>query len=358
MYTSFTAKNYRSFRDFTIEPLARVNLLAGQNNVGKTALLEAISIYHSGDPSAGLSVNLARGLEELRRDELLWNLFRGFDPTQTITLSGKNAQDEAQVLEITYRERATSRISLGNGQEKDSSKIKSVLGELQAAQSEILFQYRNSSGEASQPLRIFFEGDELRLDRPPGFKKPNLLFLQSRSRENHQAIAQGFSQLRETNNHRQIVEVLQLIENRLNGLEVLLAGNKTMIYGDIGLKRLMPMPLMGEGIGRLLEIALAIVTVPDGLVLIDEIENGLHYSVLGKVWGAIGDLAREYNVQVFATTHDWECIKAAYEAFSESSPDEFLYHRLERTLDGEDVGVVTADAESLGVTFEMYWEIR
>ncbi len=42
MFQSFTFKNFRCFRDFKLDSLARVNLIAGQNNVGKTALLEAI----------------------------------------------------------------------------------------------------------------------------------------------------------------------------------------------------------------------------------------------------------------------------------------------------------------------------
>ena len=64
-------------------------------------------------------------------------------------------------------------------------------------------------------------------------------------------------------------------------------------------------------------------------IFIDEIENGIHHSVQCKVWQAIGQVARELDIQVFATTHSLEMIRAAYEAFKEDDMlDEFRYHRL------------------------------
>jgi AAA15 family ATPase/GTPase len=78
---------------------------------------------------------------------------------------------------------------------------------------------------------------------------------------------------------------------------------------------------------------------------VDEIENGLHYSVLKDVWKAIAHAARQANVQVFATTHSWECIQAAHQAFRECGPYELAYHRLDR-LD-ERIVVKTFNEENL-----------
>jgi hypothetical protein len=71
-----------------------------------------------------------------------------------------------------------------------------------------------------------------------------------------------------------------------------------------------PLLSLGQGINRLFEIALALVNAKDGLLLIDEMENGLHYSVQPAVWRMIFDMSRRLNVQVFATSHSWDCIKA------------------------------------------------
>ena len=45
MYSSFRVQNFRGFKDLRLDDLARVNLIAGKNNTGKSALLEAIFTY-------------------------------------------------------------------------------------------------------------------------------------------------------------------------------------------------------------------------------------------------------------------------------------------------------------------------
>lgn len=57
-----------------------------------------------------------------------------------------------------------------------------------------------------------------------------------------------------------------------------------MLYVDIGINKKIPMSFMGDGISRLTSILLAILTTKNGIVFIDEIENGIHYSVQNKIW--------------------------------------------------------------------------
>ena len=78
-------------------------------------------------------------------------------------------------------------------------------------------------------------------------------------------------------------------------------------------------------------IVMSTALVQDGVVLVDEIENGLHHSVLPGVWKVIAKAAEQFNVQMFATTHSFECVEAAHEALG---PDGFSLHRLE-VVDGE-----------------------
>ena len=62
MFRKFTVRNFRCFRDIEIEPLARVNLIAGRNNVGKTALLEALNIHSApSTPERVFAANFLRG---------------------------------------------------------------------------------------------------------------------------------------------------------------------------------------------------------------------------------------------------------------------------------------------------------
>src|SRR5438874_2259678 len=75
MIQSFHIKNYRGFKDFTIEPLERVNLIAGSNDVGKTSLLEALYI----NLAPGIAFHSNLGSDKYERERSTWlNLFRGF----------------------------------------------------------------------------------------------------------------------------------------------------------------------------------------------------------------------------------------------------------------------------------------
>ncbi len=90
MYTSFSIENFRCFENMTIEPLARVNLICGENNTGKTALLEALWL-HSGPnlPDLGLRLYGFRNIAGPDPARLLHDLFRNFDPHRTISLEAK-----------------------------------------------------------------------------------------------------------------------------------------------------------------------------------------------------------------------------------------------------------------------------
>ena len=104
-----------------------------------------------------------------------------------------------------------------------------------------------------------------------------------------------------------------------------------MICVDIGLQELVPLSILGAGMTHVARIVLAAATATGGVVLVDEIENGLHHSVQPDVWGVIATAAKQFDVQLFATTHSFECVEAAHEALG---ADGFSLHRLE-VVDGE-----------------------
>jgi AAA15 family ATPase/GTPase len=106
----------------------------------------------------------------------------------------------------------------------------------------------------------------------------------------------------------------------------------------------------------LLSVLLAIANTRGGIVLTDEIDTGLHHSVLQKVFEAIGLAARNADAQVFATTHSYECIMAAHRAFSEGEGYDLSLHRLDRI--DHHIRVVTYDRESLEASLDLSWEVR
>lgn len=118
-----------------------------------------------------------------------------------------------------------------------------------------------------------------------------------------------------------------------------------------------PLPLraLGDGANRLFGLALALASARDGLLLVDEIENGLHYSVQPDVWRLVFEMATRLNVQVFATTHSYDCIKAFEEAARESEEEGVLVRlarKGDRTLVGE------FDERELEIAVEGEIEVR
>lgn len=114
--------------------------------------------------------------------------------------------------------------------------------------------------------------------------------------------------------------------------------------GIIKLKNMTkPIPLngMGDGILRILQLVLGIFPASNGFLLIDEFENGLHYSVQEQVWRLIFQLSKELNIQVFATTHSRDCIEAFSRAANDSEESALLL-RIGKSVKKENYGKIIA----------------
>jgi hypothetical protein len=360
MLTDFVVKNYRCFSSLHLKDLARVNLIAGQNNTGKTSLLEAVQL-HCNPTNARLPELIAgyRGIENVEKaaEEVIGWFFLNRQPSNIIELSSADAQGASRALTIRLMDVGTARDQLpeiskyesrGNTPWDDNARllVLSYQGpSSEARTSLLLWTRRGPSGEwvlssfndlKPWDVRCIWEGSGL------PFSTGDVAH---------------FSELEVAKRQPELLDGLKIVEPRLQSLSLVVLGGKSVIHGDIkGLDRLIPVPLMGEGIRRLMSILLAILNAPGGFVLVDEIENGLHYSVQKQVWQAIAQAARQADVQVFATTHSYECIQAAHEAFKETGQYDFALHRLDR--EDNTIEAVTYDQETLEYALEMFHEVR
>ncbi len=133
--------------------------------------------------------------------------------------------------------------------------------------------------------------------------------------------------------------------------------NKPVLHVGLNSSEVFPATQLGQGFNRLLRIYSALFAAEAGVFLIDEIETGLHHSVLPTIWKGLAAVARQEDVQIFATTHSREAILAAHRVFSAEPEYDFAYHRLERDAKG-DVQVVTYDQEALAGADEANFEVR
>jgi AAA15 family ATPase/GTPase len=123
-----------------------------------------------------------------------------------------------------------------------------------------------------------------------------------------------------------------------------------------GIDEPIPLRSLGDGMQRVLGIILALVNAKDGMLLIDEFENGLHYSVQPDIWRLLFKVAHRLNVQVFATTHSWDCIEAFQKAAVEDAGEEGMLIRLEEK--NNEIGTTLFDERRLGIATREQIEVR
>ncbi len=322
MLKSLRIRNFRNLVDLKIDRLERVNLFTGRNNSGKTTLLEALFLLvGGGDPVATAAVNSSRGIDmaggTLAVREAFWKpLFFAFDMNQDIAIEAVHEEHKRLSLCIKLERSATTQVPL--------KKLEARPVEEFFSDTALSFAFSiNGGAPAVRTMRV--RGDQIQFESPEASLPLHVMLLSTRSGD-PQKDAVRLGQLRKHKRADMLLETLKIVEPRLQSIEDSSASGTPMIWGDIGLEELMPLPVMGEGMTRVTRLILAISATPGGVVLIDEIENGLHHEILPKVWQAVDAAAKSLDTQVIATTHSYECVEAAHQALGN---DGFGLHRLE-----------------------------
>ena len=228
----------------------------------------------------------------------------------------------------------------------------------QGALSQILEQKFTDSHNNQTKFEIKFVDGQLRMQPVPSNPPFPCYFLSARRSPSQEKVANLFGRLVKSKRVQdlELVNILKLVEPRLLQLDVIPSAGSSMIYGDIGLDQMLPISLMGDGMERVIGIVLSIANASGGIVLIDEVENGIHHSILSNFWQVIDKAARDFDTQVIATTHGYECIREAHKAFSASDSYDFLFHRLDRI--GDRVESATYDREALEAAIKAEFEVR
>jgi hypothetical protein len=388
MFTHFIIKNFRCFAGLHLKQLGRVNLIAGKNNTGKTALVEAIHLHNNPDNcQLPVLINKQRGIAEPMRafSNVIGWLFYGRHPGIGIELSSFDEKGINRTLSMYLLDGASARAHFPEAVKElveamPGGQWNTVLGGLVLRYEQPGEQPRFSWAAPSQFTGMTWVSSRIPWSIPS-------VFIGSGVSSAEQDV-KFFGEIEVAKRQAEVLPALRILEPRLQKLSLaplvgdpglygslpvsslspqsslsprpqmspVLQSEEAILHGDIGLPRLVPMPFMGEGLRRVLSIVLAIANAPGGVVLIDEVENGLHYSVMKDVWKAIALAARQMDVQVFATTHSYECIQAAHEAFLSSDAYDLRLFRLDRIND--EIQVTTYDAETIGAAVDYYHEVR
>ena len=342
-------RNFRGFRDLEVSALSRINLFAGRNNAGKSTLLEAVFLLGgAGDPNMALNTHIVRMPPGSKAPASVWEalwtpLFLELDTDAKLEISGRHSSIGDMELTIALSRPNITEVSrTGDG---------GVLTKERSGARALKFTYVDSkAGRIESEARD--AADKVTFERKETYVAFEGTILQP-GRGNVKEDAIHLGRLRKQKRGDLLLQALRIIEPRLQSIEDNASGGAPMILVDIGLRELVPLPVMGTGMTHVTRVVLAAVSSPGGVVLVDEVENGLHHSILPEVWRMVHRVAERFDVQIFATTHSFECVEAAYKALGS---DGFRLHRLEVVDDVTRCVTLSPTAISGAIRYNM--EIR
>ena len=348
MLNDLRIRNFRALRALDVDRLAPINVLAGKNNSGNTTLLEALLLLCGAEDTAmALNGNMIRGFDPTASTSLpkpLWrSIFNNLDMTEDAEIKASHDSLGPLTLKISLERPTTVELPL-NGPGGSAASIAS-------SENALVFSFSKHAG-GSVEGRIPRVGGRLQVDQPTAPLPFVGVFLSSRV-GNAREDAMRLGRLRTRKMGDLVLEALRIVEPGLQSVEDNTASGAPMIWGDVGLAELVPLPVMGEGMTRIARLILAISVAPDGIVLVDEIENGLHHTALENVWRAVDTAARRFNTQVVASTHSYECLEAAQRVLD---PDRLAVHRLENGGDG--IRCITYGPEAIQAAVTHGLEVR
>ncbi len=378
---SLYIKGFRMFEQLEIPQLQRVNLLVGRNNTGKTSVLEAIYLYaNRGNPTVMLELLRRRGeasARNLRRSsrrydlppdeygqEMLDDLRYMFchrpnirEQTANLQIGVIHPTDQALSIQLGLLPVARTRTrSVRAGATQLDFDTDVVVDDIREYAMAVGFAGR----ESIYPLYILAEREGF-LDDPTPLRQ--CVFLRTSGLSSVLAAEFWDNVALEPEFESYLLDGLRLIEPEIEAIVFIgdlpaatQSGRRPIIR--LGGERI-PLGSTGEGMNRLLGILLALLNARDGFLLIDEIEIGLHYTVQVEMWQLILAIAHRLNVQVFATTHSWDCIAALQAAMAASKTAEGQLIRLQRRRsDPSQIQAVVYTAEELQVIMQSDLEVR
>jgi predicted ATPase len=360
MIESLYVEKFRPFGSLDLTNLKRVNIIVGKNASGKTSLLEAIKVGLDAMPGTLPWLNSMRGmafalLANLTADqfkELYIDWFHEFNTDSSIVIRIGDSSKKSASLSIYFDPKRATTTQPGLGFRPDASlAVPTTIIPLVFDRSDFQGQ-KNIFVATINPQGQFVA--EPPTGRPMGMSSG---FFSNSYYGVPQENAAWLSRLRVEKRGDEVIEAIHRHFPFIRDVtsEITAQGVGT-VYADIPhLSRKIPLSLVSGGMSRLFTLILAIVTFGKGVVLIDEVENGIFHDQYQMLWKTVADLAEHNNTQVFVATHSGDCLRAAQATIKER-PSEFSFLRVVRKNGNSTVEMFTG--EQLESALEKDGEVR
>ena len=323
---SLHIKNFRMLEDFTVQKLGRVNLIVGGNNSGKSTVLEALRIY-AGNAHPFLLQAIAKNRNESYQIANTQNM-----PFESFFTGHKfSSEDGIQIIigdvglvNVLSLEHFYGSFSIETKKDQNGNELrienlrffpkKDFLSPLFTLRNDTDF-LQIKKGELppySIQLGLLYEKPEFMrslLSFPVQLIEKHASYI-STDIAKEDELSHLWEHVQLTEYEEFVLKALQLIDNKIQGLKFIEREDQKIAQVKLLNSPIVSLKSMGEGMSRILQLALKIPSAKNGFLLIDEFENGLHWSVQEKVWDMVFTMAEKLDIQVFATTHSYDCIKA------------------------------------------------
>ena len=343
--SSFEALHYRGIDGLSLPRLSRANLVTGVNGVGKTALIEAIwlflgrprpsllwnaNVQRSGNPVVDPVMTLSDGVLELRgtENDVPHRLQCTFEPVSGMVRPALVETGEENGPQLPVIGRILTSL--------DGETAQGSTGGMHLTAQGIVVH----ENPASPPtISAVIESTKFQLETPDEYLR-------------------RYSEMVRAGAKPELTKAINLILPRVEGVEILADDTGASYLSTTTTDgRQLPIHDLGGGAVRLFRLLLGFFAARQGVLLMDEMENGIHYSAFAKVWGHVRQWMDTWNVQVVATTHSAECIDAAIAAFA-GVPEDLSIHTLFRNDSTGKVEAATFSGEALEGARNLNLEVR
>ena len=356
MLQSLKIEGFRGFQNFEMANLGRINLLVGKNNSGKTSILEAIQFLY-------VQNNLDIFLETISyRGEFSWSesnrtkvfeichLFPGHEiiPSKEIIIIGSRESHQESVtisvksIPIQLSLFSDKNDDLNNDNIFDDEEWNKLLLSIRWSQSQKPIELELLANGTLARDSIRRMASLSRISHKIGIdNKIELRFLTPFSLTSSD-MAALFDNIVLSPLEDLIIESLKIIEPKIERIASIGSGkystaNNLGVRGGFLIKiknhdQPIPIGSLGDGFWRMLGLVLAMVNLENGILLVDEIDSGLHFTVMTDMWKVVWETAKRLNIQVFATTHNRDCWQSLAELITEEkiTDNEITIQRIDK----------------------------
>jgi AAA15 family ATPase/GTPase len=328
-FKNIKINNFRGIDHLEIDDFSRVNVFLGQNSSGKSSILEAVFLLSGmSNPDLPLSLNKARTrnfriayLQDTRYQ------FYNLNLNNTPEFYSDQFDGMSRHLQMKLFYTDSDEMMVQSIDEplilSDSVKMPNTI--------EMLFDITSSSGTKFFRSSLFVNQSDVISRQEPAkeYVEKNSAVLYSSDLLSSN-LSNDLSELIKRKQKDSLLRHLQIFDKRINALEIL---NNDVYIGYSDVKEMLPLSMSGDGLRRFLNLVAGSANPTNTTILIDEIDNGLHYSAYKKLWEALFALAVSTNKQIFVTTHSKETLLKLNEMLEEHPEyqNEMALYTLEQT---------------------------